>query len=309
VRRVGGRLLQLVPTTVGALVLVFFLMRVLPGDPAAAMLGTNATPEAVADLRSQLGLDRPLYQQFVDYAVGLAHLDFGRSLAVRTPVGTLLAQAILPTLLLTLCGSAVSVVVGVPLGVLAALKRGTWLDYVASVGALLGLSIPVFVWGVLLLLAFTLQWPVLPSAGAGDTPADVVRSLILPSVATGFFQVGLIARIARSSLLSVLNNDYVRTARAKGLAPTAVIIGHALRNALIPVLTVIGLNIGTLLGGAVVAETVFTRPGLGRLILDAIFARDYPVIQGVMIVSVVLVVVLNLVTDLLYSVADPRVRV
>jgi peptide/nickel transport system permease protein len=309
VRRVGGRLLQLVPTTVGALVLVFFLMRVLPGDPAAAMLGTNATPEAVADLRSQLGLDRPLYQQFVDYAVGLAHLDFGRSLAVRTPVGTLLAQAILPTLLLTLCGSAVSVVVGVPLGVLAALKRGTWLDYVASVGALLGLSIPVFVWGVLMLLAFTLQWPVLPSAGAGDTPADVVRSLILPSVATGFFQVGLIARIARSSLLSVLNNDYVRTARAKGLAPTAVIIGHALRNALIPVLTVIGLNIGTLLGGAVVAETVFTRPGLGRLILDAIFARDYPVIQGVMIVSVVLVVVLNLVTDLLYSVADPRVRV
>jgi peptide/nickel transport system permease protein len=308
VRRLGGRLLQLVPTTVGALVLVFFLMRVLPGDPAAAMLGTNATPQAVADLRSQLGLDRPLYEQFVDYVVGLAQLDFGRSLAVRTPVSTLLAQALLPTLLLTLGGTLVSVVLGVPLGILAALKRRTWLDYLASTGALLGLSVPVFVWGVLLLLAFTLQWPILPSAGAGDTPVGVARSLILPCIATGFFQVGLIARITRSSLLSVLNNDYVRTARAKGLGPSGVVLGHALRNALIPVVTVIGLNTGTLLGGAVVAETVFTRPGLGRLILDAIFARDYPVIQGVMIISVVLVVLLNLLTDLVYSAADPRVR-
>jgi peptide/nickel transport system permease protein len=290
------------------LVLVFFLMRVLPGDPAAAMLGTNATPQGVADLREQLGLDKPLTQQFVDYVVGLARLDLGRSLAVRTPVTTLLSQAIVPTLLLTLCGTLVSVIVGVPLGLLAALKRRTWLDYLASVGALLGISIPVFVWGLLLLLAFSLQWPILPSAGAGDTPLDVVRSLIMPALATGFFQVGLVARITRSSLLSVLAYDYVRTARAKGLGPSAVVVGHALRNALIPVLTVIGLNAGTLLGGAVVAETVFTRPGLGRLILDAINARDYPVIQGVMIVSVVLVVLLNVATDMLYTAADPRVR-
>jgi ABC-type dipeptide/oligopeptide/nickel transport system permease component len=307
-RRIASRLVQLVPTTVGALVLVFFLMRVLPGDPAAAMLGTNATPQSVADLRSQLGLDKPLTEQFVDYVFGLARLDLGRSLAVRTPVTNLLGQALVPTLLLTLGGTLVSVLVGVPLGVLAALKRRTWLDYVASIGALLGISIPIFVWGVLLLLLFTLQWPILPSAGAGDNPLDVARALILPSIATGFFQVGLIARITRSSLLSVLANDYVRTARAKGLAPPGVVLGHALRNALIPVLTVIGLNAGTLLGGAVVAETVFTRPGLGRLILDAIAARDYPVIQGVMIISVVLVVVLNLVTDVLYTVADPRVR-
>jgi ABC-type dipeptide/oligopeptide/nickel transport system permease component len=308
VRRLAARLLQLVPTTVGALVLVFFLMRVLPGDPAAAMLGTNATPQAVADLRSQLGLDRPLVVQFAEYAAGLAHLDFGRSLAVRAPVTTLLGQALMPTLLLTLAGTLVSVVVGVPLGILAALKRRTWLDYSASVGALLGISIPVFVWGVLLLLVFSLQWPILPSAGAGDTPWEVARSLVLPAIATGFFQVGLIARVTRSSLLSVVSNEYVRTARAKGLAPAQVIVGHALRNALIPVITVIGLNAGTLLGGAVVAETVFTRPGLGRLILDAINARDYPVIQGVMIVSVVLVVLLNLLTDLLYGIADPRVH-
>lgn len=307
-RRVASRLLQLVPTTVGALVLVFFLMRVLPGDPAAAMLGTNATPQAVADLRSQLGLDRPLGVQFADYVTGLARLDLGRSLALRAPVTTLLLQALGPTLLLAMSGTLVSVIVGVPLGILAALKRRTWLDYMASIGALLGISIPVFVWGLVLLLAFSLQWAILPSAGAGENPIDIVRSLILPAIATGFFQVGLIARITRSSLLAVLSNDYVRTARAKGLAPVAVIGGHALRNALIPVLTVIGLNAGTLLGGAVVAETVFTRPGLGRLILDAINARDYPVIQGVMIVSVVVVVLLNLVTDLLYTVADPRVR-
>src|SRR5258707_2414659 len=304
-RRIASRLVQLVPTTVGALVLVFFLMRVLPGDPAAAMLGNNATPQSVADLRELLGLDKPLPQQFVDYVSGLARFDLGRSLAVRTPVTTLLGQALWPTLLLTLCGTLVSVLVGVPLGVIAALKRRTWLDYLASVGALLGISIPVFVWGGLLPLAFSLQLPILPSAGAGDTPIDVVRSLILPSIATGFFQVGLVARITRSSLLSVLANDYVRTARAKGLAPATVIAGHALRNALIPVLTVIGLNAGTLLGGAVVAETVFTRPGLGRLILDAIAARDYPVIQGVMIISVGLVGELNLVSEGLYTESDP----
>src|SRR5438094_7320318 len=198
-------------------------MRVLPGDPAAAMLGNNATPQSVADLRELLGLNKPLPQQFVDYVSSLAKLALGRSLAVRTPVTTLLGQALWPTLLLTVCGTLVSVVVGVPLGVLAALKRRTWLDYLASVGALLGISVPVFVWGVLLLLAFSLQWPILPSAGAGDTPVDVLRSLILPALATGFFQVGLIARITRSSLLSILWNDYVRTARAKGLAPAAVI--------------------------------------------------------------------------------------
>jgi peptide/nickel transport system permease protein len=307
-RRVAQKLVQLVPTTAGALVLVFFLMRVLPGDPAAAMLGTNATPQAVADLRAQLGLDKSLPQQFLEYVAGLAQLDLGRSLALRVPVTTLLWQALGPTLLLTIGGTIVSVVVGVPLGVLAALRRGTWIDYVASVSALLGISVPIFVTALALLLIFTLQWPVLPSAGAGATPIEIARALILPSLATGFFQVGIVARITRSSLLSVLSHDYVRTARAKGLAEQVVVGGHALRNALIPVLTVIGLNVGTLLGGVVVAETVFTRPGLGRLVLDAIAARDYPVIQGVMILSVVLVVVLNLLVDLTYTLADPRVR-
>jgi peptide/nickel transport system permease protein len=304
----GRHLAQVIPTVGGALVLVFVMLRVLPGDPATAMLGTNATPQAVTDLRAQLGLDKPLLLQFVDYVVGLAHLDLGRSLALRAPVTTLIGQALIPTLLLTLGGSLVSLVVGVPLGVVAALRRATWIDYLASVGALLGISVPVFVWGLLLLLAFTLQWPVLPSSGAGSNPVEALRALILPSIATGFFQVGLVARITRSSLLAVLAQDYIRTARAKGLQRLTVLSRHGLRNALIPVVTVIGLNIGTLLGGAVVAETVFTRPGLGRLVLDAINARDYPVIQGVMIIAVVLTVLLNLFTDVLYRVADPRVR-
>jgi peptide/nickel transport system permease protein len=304
----GRRLAQVIPTVLGALILVFFMLRVLPGDPATAMLGTNATPQGVADLRSQLGLDRPLLVQLLDYLVGLARLDLGRSLALRAPVSTLIGQALGPTMLLTLGGSLVSLLVGIPLGILAAVRRGTWVDYLASTGALLGISVPLFVWGLLLLLAFTLQWPLFPSSGAGANPPEVLRALVLPSIATGFFQVGLVARITRSSLLAVLGQDYIRTANAKGLPRWLVLNRHALRNALIPVLTVIGLNVGVLIGGAVVAETVFTRPGLGRLLLDAILARDYPVIQGVMVIAVVLTVFLNLATDLLYGVVDPRVR-
>ncbi|MBV8084644.1 MAG: ABC transporter permease [Chloroflexi bacterium] len=307
-RNIAARLILFVPTILGALVLVFVLMRILPGDPASAILGTSATPAGVAALRSQMGLDKPLGLQFVDYFAGLAHLDLGRSLALNTPVSALLAQALGPTLLVTLGGTIVSLIFGIPLGVLAALKRATWIDHLATITALLGISAPVFVWGLLLLFAFTLYWPILPSAGAGDNPVGVVRSLVLPSVATGLFLVGIVARITRSSLLSVLAQDYVRTARAKGLRKLTVMNRHALVNALIPVVTIVGLNIGTLIGGVVVIETVFTRPGIGRLVLDAIGARDYPVIQGVMIVSVVAVVVLNLLTDLLYGAIDPRVR-
>ncbi len=300
---------QVLPTMIGALVVVFLLMRVLPGDPAVSLLGTAATPEAVAALRAQLGVDRPLHEQFLSYVLGVLRLDFGQSLALRTPVARLLADALPHTLLLTLGGTLVASVVGVPLGIVAALRRGSWLDYAASTGALLGISVPVFVWGLLLLLAFSLEWPLFPSAGAGASLLDVPRALVLPSIATGFFLAGLVARITRASVLQVLSADYVRTARAKGLTETAVIGRHALRNALIPILTVIGLNIGTLLSGAVVAETVFTRPGLGRLALEAILARDYPVIQGIILVSVFAVVLLNLVVDVLYGLVDPRVRV
>jgi peptide/nickel transport system permease protein len=302
------QLAQVVPTTFGAFVLVFVLMRILPGDPAVSMLGTTATPDAIAALRDQLGLNRPLWQQFVSYLWGLVRLDLGQSLALRVPVAVLIADALPHTVLLTLGGTLVATLVGVPLGVVAALRRGTWVDYLASTGAILGISVPVFVWGLLLLLVFALYWPIFPSSGGGSTPLDVLRALVLPSIATGLFLAGLVSRISRASVLQVLSQDYVRTARAKGLREHAVLSSHVLKNALIPILTVIGLNVGLLLSGAVVAETVFTRPGIGRLALEAISARDYPVIQGVIIISVVAVVVINLLVDLLYGVVDPRVR-
>jgi ABC-type dipeptide/oligopeptide/nickel transport system permease component len=307
-KNVGARLIQLVLTTVGALVLVFVLLRIVPGDPAAAMLGTNATPQAVADLRAQMGLDQPLYAQFGEYAAGLARLDLGRSLALRTPVANLIGTAVVPTLLLAAGGLLVSLVVGIPLGVIAALGRGTRADYLATIVALLGISVPGFVWALLLLIVFSVHWPIFPSGGIGSTPTETLRALVLPALATGLFTVGVIARITRSSLLSVLSQDYVRTARAKGLAPLAVLNGHALRNALIPVVTVIGLNVATLLQGALIVELVFTRQGLGRLALDAINARDYLVLQGFMIVAVVIVAVVNISVDILYGVLDPRLR-
>jgi ABC-type dipeptide/oligopeptide/nickel transport system permease component len=283
-------------------------MRVLPGDPAIALLGTAATPDAVAALRRDLGVDRPLWEQFVAYLSGALRLDLGQSLALRAPVTQLVWDAVPHTLLLTLGGTLVAAAIGVPLGAAAALRRGTWLDYAASVGALLGVSVPVFVWGLVLLLAFSLHWRVFPSAGAGTTPGDVLRALVLPSIATGFFLAGVVSRITRASILQMLGQDFARTARAKGLGEAAVVGRHVLRNAIIPILTVIGLNIGTLLSGAIVAETVFTRPGMGRLALDAILARDYPVIQGVVLVSSFAVLLLNLIVDLLYGLADPRVR-
>jgi ABC-type dipeptide/oligopeptide/nickel transport system permease component len=292
----------------GALVLVFLVMRVLPGDPAIALLGTAATPDAVAVLRRELGVDRPLLDQFVAYLSGALRLDLGQSLALRAPVAQLVRDAVPHTLLLTLGGTLVAVVIGVPLGTAAALRRGTWLDYVASVGALLGVSVPVFVWGLVLLLVFGLHLRLFPTAGAGATPGDALRALVLPSIATGFFLAGVVSRITRASILQMLGQDFARTARAKGLGESAVVGRHVLRNAIIPILTVIGLNVGTLLSGAIVVETVFTRPGIGRLALDAILARDYPVIQGVVLISSFAVLLLNLVVDLLYGLADPRVR-
>jgi peptide/nickel transport system permease protein/oligopeptide transport system permease protein len=307
-RHLGRRVAQIVPTMLGALVLVFLVMRVLPGDPAITLLGTAATPEAVAALRRDLGVDRPLPEQFISYLGGALRLDLGQSLALRAPVTRLVLDAVPHTLLLTLGGTLVAAVIGIPLGAAAALRRGTWLDYAASVGALLGVSVPVFVWGLVLLLTFSLHWRVFPTSGAGTTLGEMLRALVLPAIATGFFLAGVVSRITRASILQMLGQDFARTARAKGLGEAAVIGRHVLRNAVIPILTVIGLNVGTLLSGAVVAETVFTRPGIGRLALDAILARDYPVIQGVVLVSSFAVLLLNLAVDLLYGLADPRVR-
>jgi|FaiFalDrversion2_1042247.scaffolds.fasta_scaffold01932_2 ABC-type dipeptide/oligopeptide/nickel transport system permease component len=306
-RRFLHRLAQILPTALGALVIVFVLLRIVPGDPAAAMLGVSATPESVQALRAQLGLDRPLWRQFLDYAGGLIRLDLGTSLAFRVPVAQLLAQALGPTLLLALGGTVVSVLIGVPTGVVAALNRGKPVDQLVSVLALVGVSLPVFVWGVVLLVLFTLHWRILPASGLGEGIGGTLKALVLPSLATGMFLAGLVSRITRSSVLGVLGQDYVRTAWAKGLEPMHVFRRHVLRNALIPVVTVVGLNMGTLLGGVVVVEGIFARPGLGRLLLDAIYARDYPLIQGIVLVSVLMTILLNQLVDLLYTLLDPRV--
>jgi peptide/nickel transport system permease protein len=307
-RHLTRRVAQILPTMLGALILVFLVMRVLPGDPAITLLGTAATPDAVAALRRDLGVDRPIFQQFLAYLAGALRLDLGQSLALRAPVTRLVLDAVPHTLLLTLGGTLVAAAIGIPLGAAAALRRGTWLDYAASVGALLGVSVPVFVWGLVLLLLFSLHWRLFPTSGAGGTPGEMLRALVLPGIATGFFLAGVVSRITRASILQMLGQDFARTARAKGLGEWAVVGRHVLRNAIIPILTVIGLNVGTLLSGAVVAETVFTRPGIGRLALDAILARDYPVIQGVVLVSSFAVLLLNLAVDVLYGLADPRVR-
>jgi peptide/nickel transport system permease protein/oligopeptide transport system permease protein len=307
-RHLTRRVAQILPTMFGALILVFLVMRVLPGDPAITLLGTAATPDAVAALRRDLGVDRPIFQQFIAYLAGALRLDLGQSLALRAPVTRLVLDAVPHTLLLTLGGTLVAAAIGIPLGAAAALRRGTWLDYTASVGALLGVSVPVFVWGLVLLLLFSLHWRLFPTSGAGGTPGEILRALVLPAIATGFFLAGVVSRITRASILQMLGQDFARTARAKGLGEWAVVGRHVLRNAIIPILTVIGLNVGTLLSGAVVAETVFTRPGIGRLALDAILARDYPVIQGVVLVSSFAVLLLNLAVDVLYGLADPRVR-
>jgi len=287
---------------------VFVLLRIVPGDPAAAILGSQATAGAIADLRAEMGLNKPLYAQFIDYCSGLIHLNLGQSLSLNVPVAGLVATALLPTLLLTAASIVITLVVGIPLGVVAALGRGKLSDYVSSIVSLVGISAPGFVWAVLLLFVFAVHWKIFPNAGVGSTPLGVLRALVLPAVATGMAGVGVIARITRSSLLAVLPLDYVRTGHAKGLDPLMVLNRHALRNALIPVLTVVGLNVATLLQGALVVELVFTRAGLGRLTLDAIQARDYPVLQGVMIFSVLVIVVVNIIVDVLYGVVDPRVR-
>jgi ABC-type dipeptide/oligopeptide/nickel transport system permease component len=262
----------------------------------------------VAALRRDLGVDRPLSQQFAAYLSGLARLDLGQSLALRVPVTRLVVDAVPHTLALTLGGSLVAALIGIPLGTVAALRRGDWMDYLASAGALLGVSVPVFVWGLVLLLAFSLHWRLFPTAGAGATPLEMMRALVLPSIATGLFLAGVVSRITRASVLAMREQDFARTARAKGLTERAIVGRHVLWNAIMPVLAVIGLNVGTLLSGAVVAETVFTRPGIGPLALDAILSRDYPVIQGVVLVSSLAVLLLNLAVDVLYGLADPRVR-
>jgi len=300
---VGRRLLAAIPTLWGVATAVFIMARLLPGDPARVIAGINASQDQVDHLRRQLGLDQPLPVQYLDFLGGLVRLDLGTSAHFGDPVLAEIGSRLPYTAELALAALAVAVVLGMLGGVVAAQRRNTVVDVVISTVSVLGISMPTYWLGLMLIVLFAIQFRLLPAAGA-DSP----ESVVLPAVTLGLLSVGLIARMTRSSLLEVLGQDYVRTARAKGVSPARVVVAHGLRNALVPILTAIGLQLGSLMGGAVVTESVFGWPGVGRLLLDSIFSRDYPMVQGLVLLFAVTYIAVNLLVDLLYVVVDPRVR-
>lgn len=305
------RLVLLVPVLLIVGVVVFILVHLTPGDPAAVMLGPEASSEQVQQLRDQLGLNDPFYIQFVDWLGGAIHLDFGNSIFLNMPVTTALWQRAQPTGLLTLYALIVSLLIGVPSGIIAAVRRNSWLDRALMALSVSGAAMPSFYLAILLILLFavTLHW--LPSGGyvsITDNPIKHFERMLMPAFSLGFAQAALLARLIRSSMLDVLREDYIRTAYAKGLAKRRVITLHALRNGLIPAITVVGSSLGALLGGAVITETVFTLPGMGQLVVQSVLRRDFPVIQGAVMVIAAIYVLANLLVDVLYIYIDPRVR-
>ncbi|MEO8741211.1 MAG: ABC transporter permease [Casimicrobiaceae bacterium] len=290
---------------------VFSLLYLTPGDPAAVIAGDIATSEDIQRIHERLGLDDPFLVQFGRWVRALAHGDLGTSIFTNLPVTQLIGQRVEPTVSLTLCTLVVAIAVAVPLGVVAAAKAGTWLDRVVMAFSVLGFSVPVFVLAYILILTFSVELDWLPVQGYRsfhDGVWEWLRHLILPSIALGTVYVALITRMTRASMLDVLAQDYVRTAQAKGLAPDQVLLGHALKNAAIPIMTIIGIGVALLISGAIVTETVFALPGIGRLTVDAILRRDYPIIQGVTLLFSAVYVLVNLAVDLSYALFDPRIR-
>jgi ABC-type dipeptide/oligopeptide/nickel transport system permease component len=327
---VARRVVVAVPMLLGAMSIVFFAMRILPGDPCVAMMGDQATTEALADCSKNLGLHRPLAVQYADYLWRSVRLDFGNSLRQGYPVSEYIARMFPHTLVLVLSSAVVAALVGIPIGIVSALKRRSPLiDYPLRIIALLGLSMPVFWLGILLLIVFSLRLDIFPLIGGGDLDGvihmlgngeafsnprdflaavgDVLHHLTLPALALGFTLAATVSRLSRSAMLEVISQDYIRTARAKGQGERAVVYKHAFRNMMVPLLTIIGLFVAVALTGTVLTETVFTRPGLGKMLVDAIGARDYPLAQGAITVFTMIIIVVNLAVDMLYAVVDPRI--
>ena len=307
----GRRLLAAIPVLLLVSALSFAIVWIVPGDVAAEMAGPTATAEEVARLRERLGLDKPWTEQVVGWYAALAQGDLGQSILLRQGVASAIVERLPVTLSLTFIALAFALVIGVALGVLAAMRAGKAVDQVSMGAALVGFSLPDFWLGLVLVWLFAVQLGWLPTGGYvpfGDSPLGWLRSLAMPAAALALTQVGLFARMTRAAMLEVLRQDYVRTARAKGLPARMVIGKHALLNALIPVVTVAGISMGVLLGGAVVIEQVSSLPGVGRLIVGAILRRDYPVIQGGLMLTATIFVLVNLAVDLLYAALDPRIR-
>jgi dipeptide transport system permease protein len=332
-----SRAAVLVPTFIGVTVVAFSLIRLVPGDPVMIMLGERgASPEIIAEMRANLGLDRPVIEQYFGFVSKAARGDLGESIISKEPVLKEFLDRFPATLELSCVALFFAVFLGVPLGILAAVRRGTWADYLVMGGALVGYSMPIFWWGLILILFFSVQLGWTPVSGrlglefevpatTGFVLIDVwymqaaaaekwaafwsaLRHVILPSVALGTIPLAMIARMTRSSMLEVLGEDYIRTARAKGLSRIWVIGVHALRNALIPVVTVIGLTFGTLITGAVLTETIFSWPGIGKWLLKSVTSRDYPVIQGGILLIAALIVLVNMAVDIIYAIINPRIR-
>lgn len=326
------RLLVVVPTFIGVTILAFALIHLIPGDPVLILVGERRLdPEFYKAAMQRLGLDLPLWQQYLQYLGRLVHLDLGKSLVTHEPVLTEFLTLFPATLELSFCALLFATVVGLPAGILAAVKRGTPTDHVVMGSALTGYSMPIFWWGLILIMVFSvslgwtpvsgrisLEFDILPVTGlmlidaliSGEEGAfaSAAAHLILPSIVLGTIPLAVIARMTRSSMLEVLREDYVRTARAKGLSPARVILMHALRNALMPVVTIIGLQVGTLLAGAVLTETIFSWPGIGKWLIDSIARRDYPVVQSGILLVATMIICVNLLVDVLYGVINPRVR-
>jgi peptide/nickel transport system permease protein len=300
---VTRRLLLLVPVLLGVSIGSFALLHLVPGDPAQILAGQEATEEVLTRIRHEHGLDRPLPIQYAVYLGNAVQGNLGISIQSRQPVATLIVQRFPFTLRLAFLAILVSAVLGVVAGVIAATRRNSMLDLAALLGSLVGISLPIFWLGLLMMLVFSVRLQWFPAGGSGTA-----AHLVLPALVLGAASSGVIARMTRASMLEVLRQDYVRTARAKGLREQIVIYRHALKNAMIPILTVFGLEFGYNLGGAVLTETVFSLPGVGRLIVEGIFARDYPVVQGAMLVVATTFVAVNLLTDIAYALFDPRIR-
>jgi ABC-type dipeptide/oligopeptide/nickel transport system permease component len=301
---------MLVPVLIGVSVLVVLLVHLAPGDPARIMAGPTAPPDAVESLRRELGLDQPIYVQYYRYMSRAIQGDLGRSITTNRLVATEIRRTFPNTLELLLVASIWSILVAIPLGILAAMNRNLWFDKLSMAVSVGGVSVPIFVTGLAVLWIFAghLGWFPVSGRGGSLLTMDGWRHIILPAFTLGSFQVAAMARVTRSTMLEVLGQDFVRTARAKGLRPSVVIYRHAFRNAMLPTITVIGLMFGNMLGGSVVTETIFSWPGVGRLIVGGISARDFPVVQGPILLLALLYVLINLLVDISYALLDPRVR-
>jgi peptide/nickel transport system permease protein len=302
VRFIGRRLLLAIPTLLGVATVVFFLIRLIPGDPARAIAGETATEEQVARIRENLGLNLPLWEQYLRFLLNLVRGDLGTSTVTGNPVLADVATRLPSTFGLASVALLIGIVFGLGLGILAALNRGKPLDVIVSAISVGGMSMPTYWLGLNLIVIFAIQLRWFPASGA-----TAPLSIVLPAVTLATLSLAVIARMTRSSMLEVLSQDFIRTAQAKGASPGRVILRHALPNAVPPILTVIGVQFGLMLGGAVLTETVFTWPGMGRLLVDSIFARDFPVVQGCVLIFSVGFIVVNLVVDILYTVVDPRI--